>query len=232
MNNGRSILARAILAFVVALLLHELGSAQVNGVVSPVDTFAVIVPARPAGEISADLDAIVALRTRARARLDNAKEQVRKTEADITTKKKEIDVLEAREDAADKGKNDTVVTAIKKQIKGVENLIDLLKRRLNTRSADVEAAEGLVDYADAATTMYKKELDLAKKNAERASELKSGTPKSTLVQLDQTIREQEIAFLEAQVDRLKKQENSLSLERDLVKEQMKLAEAQTEFTKQ
>ena len=205
------------------------GLSQATGVVSPVDTFAVIVPARTIDEIKADLDATDGVRARAKTRLENAKEQVRKTESDIATKKKEIDVLESRMDAADKEKKDTVVAAFKVQISGVENLRDLLKRRLDTRSAEVDAAEGVVDYTDVAGSLFEKEMSLAKKRQERASVTASGGLPAALANLDKEIREQELSVLDAQVDRLKKQEKSLSLERDLVKQQMKLAEAQAKL---
>ena len=79
------------------------------GAVSQVDTFAVVVAPRPVEDIKRDIDVIQATRARAKASLQTATDAVQKLETQIDAKKKEIDTLEAWQDAADKEKKDVEV---------------------------------------------------------------------------------------------------------------------------
>jgi hypothetical protein len=213
------------------ILVPAAASAQGPGavVVTPVDTFMLIVPVRPVDEIKKDIDMIQAYRSRSKARLYDAKDQVLRIGKLIEVKEKEIEMLESRAETADKEKKEAEVTALKTQIAGVEMIRDLLKRRKDMRSADVDAAEAATDYSQAAEETYARELALAKKRQERTAQAGAGGNRVSLAATDQVIREFESSVLESQVDMLKKQEKAASLERDLVEQQIKLAEEQGKF---
>ena len=117
-----------------------------------------------------------------------ATDAVQKLETQIELKKKEIDTLEAWQDAADKEKKDVEVAALKAQIAGVEKILDLLKEQKKMHSLEVDAA-GAHDYADAAVSAFEKEMALARsvRNAPRQRKPELRRHPSLLV--DKAIRE-------------------------------------------
>ncbi len=199
------------------------------GVVSQVDTFAVVVPSRPVEDIKKDIDAVQAKRTHANAWAQTAKDAVQKLDAQIQVKNVEIDTLEAWEDAADKQNHDVEVAALKAQAAGVEKIVDLLKEQKNMHSLEVESAEATIAYVDAAVSAFEKEIALAEKRQERAAVAKSGTAPSSLADIDKAIRALEVSLLDLQVSSLKQQDRCVSSLQDLVKQQTDVAEAQAKI---
>jgi hypothetical protein len=195
-------------------------------VVSPVDTFMVIVPARPINEIKQDIEVLDALRARKKAQLDELKTQKVKGESEIDLKASEINLLKSRQDAADQQNNDAEVGSLKNQINGVDRIRDLLKERQDLYSAEISAAEAALDYAKAAEDMFDKEIALAKKREELTSQVGAGAGKSFVAGGNQALLNFENSVLSAQSEKLKKQEKMLSEDRDVVEKQQELAEMQ------
>jgi chromosome segregation ATPase len=199
------------------------------GIVSQVDTFAVVVSPRAVEDIKKDIDAVQANRAHAQAWKQTATDAVQKLEKLIDVKKKEIDTLEALQDSADAAKKDVEVAALKAQTKGVENILDLLKEQKKMHSLEVEAAAATIDYADAAVSAFEKESALATKRQERMAAAKSGSAPGALAELDKAIRELETSFLDLQSKSLDKQDRFVSSQQDLVKQQSDVADAQAKI---
>ena len=197
-----------------------------GAVVTPVDTFMVIVPVRPVNEIKQDIQVLDAYRARAKARLDDRKEQMRKVESEIELKGKEITLLESRQDLAENEKKEAQAESLKVQIEGVERIRDLLEQRKELYSAEVSAAEAAVAYAGAAEDMYDKEIALAKKREDLANQPGAGGTKSIIAGSNRALFELENSVLQAQMEKLSKQEKALSKDQDVVEQQQKLAEIQ------
>jgi hypothetical protein len=197
-----------------------------NAVVSPVDTFMVLVAVRPIDEIKQDIEVLDALRSRKKAQLDELNAQKQRGEAEIDQKAKEISLLESRQDVAEKENKDGDVAALKSQIEGVKRIHDLLKERQGLFSTEIDAAEAALDYAKAAEEMFDREIALAKKRQELSTQAGAGGSKSFVAGSNRALLDQENAVLEAQVEKLKRQEKMLSEERDVVKAQQSLAEMQ------
>jgi hypothetical protein len=205
---------------------------QPGGVGSAVDTFVVIEPARSIDEIKKDVEVLDAYRVRAKARIGDLKEQSRKVETEIEAKEKSIDLLEAREDAADKEKKSAEVAALKAQIEGEERMKELLELRKDLFSAETSAAEAVVDYAAAAQDMYDKEIGLAQKQKERREQPGVAGAKASVAAGNRVLLELETSVLQAQIAKLSKQEKMLSREREVAEVQLKIAEMQAKFLSQ
>jgi hypothetical protein len=197
-----------------------------GAVVTPVDTFMVIVPARPVNEINQDIQVLDAYRARAKARLDDLKEQMRKVESEIELKGKEITLLESRQDLAENEKKEAQAESLNVQIEGVERIRDLLEQRKELYSAEVSAAEAAIAYASAAEDMYDKEIALAKKREDLANQAGAGGTRAILAGSNRALFELENSVLEAQMEKLSKQEKALTIDQDVVEQQQKLAEMQ------
>ena len=219
-----------VLAAMIVLSAGTASSQAVAvGVVSQVDTFAVVVSHRPVEEIKRDIDAVQANRARAKASLQTATDAVQKLETQIDVKKKEIDTLEARQQAADEEKKDVEVAALTAQIAGVEKILDLLKEQKKMHSLEVDAAEATIDYADAAVSAFEKETALAEKRQERSAAVKSGDAPASLAIVDKAINELEMNVLDLQLTSLKKQDRCVSSQQDLVQQQSEVADAQAKI---
>ncbi len=230
-NNLRKIAAQYLtMSAMIVLSTGTVLSQPVRvGVVSQVDTFAVVVPFRPVTDIKKDIEAVQANRTHAKAWLQTATDAVKTLEAQIEVKKKEIDTLEALQDSADSHKNDIEVAALKVQTEGVEKILDLLKEQKKLHSLEVDAAEATIDYADAAVSAFEKETALAEKRQERSAATKPESSQASLAVADKAIYELEASVLEAQMQSLKKQDRCVSCQEDLVKQQSDVAEAQAKI---
>jgi hypothetical protein len=196
------------------------------GVVTPVDTFVVIVPARPVEEISKDIEVLQMYRARAKVLMEDAKTQVLKIESLIDLKEKELKLLESRMEAAEKEKREAEAAALKSQTEGVERIQELLGLRKEMHEASIAAAEAVVAYVGAAEDTYEQEIVLAKKRGERTAQAGSGGAAAALAITDQRIREMETDLLNSQSATLSKQETSISRQEDLVEARQKLAAAQ------
>ena len=199
------------------------------GVVTPVDTFTVIVPLRTLDDIKKDIEMIQVARTRSKARLYEAKEQVLKLEKQIELKEKETKVLESRSDVAEKEKREGDVASLKLQIEGVEKILDLLEIKKDMHSADVDLAEGTAEYCQVAEDMYERESALTKKRQERIDLEKAGMDSTARATTEKVIREFEDGFLESRVQKLKLEERAVSREQDLTRLQLKVAKAQAKL---
>ncbi len=216
-----------------AMIVFSAGTAIAQtvpvGVISQVDTFAVVVTPRPVEDIKKDIDAVQANRARAKAWRQTATDAVQKLQTQIDVKKKEIDTLEAWKDSADAANKDVEVAALKAQIAGVENILDLLNEQKKMHTLEVDAADATIDYADAAVSAFENESALAAKRQERDAVVKSGGAKEALAALDKAVREMEVTLLDLQSKSLNKQDRVVSSQQDLVKQQSDVAEAQTKF---
>jgi hypothetical protein len=216
------VLALIVLAPTLSALAQKPGAA----VVTPVDTFSVIVPLRATEEITKDIGTVQSERTRSKAQLYEAKEKVVKLEKQIEVKENEVKLLESRIEVADKEKRPEEVKNLKEQIAGAEKITDLLEKQKDMYAAEVEAAEAAIESYQSAEEMYDQETALTKKRLERADAEKSGMDSVARAASNKIIREFEDGYLESQVQKLKKQERSASLERDFVELKIKVAEAQ------
>jgi chromosome segregation ATPase len=196
------------------------------GVVSQIDTFAVVIPQRPVEDIQKDIDAVQANRAHGKVWHQTASDNIQKLGTQIEVKKKEIDTLEAWEDAADNENKDVEVAALKAQIAGVERILDLLQEQKNMHSLEVDVAEASIDYADAAMSALEKETALITKRQERSAAAKAGNGVASLVELDKTIRQLEMQVIELQAQSLKKHDRYISCQQDLVSQQADVADAQ------
>ncbi len=229
-NCLRMSIQNLALAAMIVLSANTASSQAVPvGAVSQVDTFAVVVTPRPVEDIKRDIDVVQATRARAKASLQTATDAVQKLETQIDAKKKEIDTLEAWQDAADKEKKDVEFAALKAQIAGVEKILDLLKEQKKMHSLEMDAAQAVIDYADVAVSAYETESALAEKRQERSATAKSGNAPASLALVDKAISELEMNVLDLQLKSLKKQDRYVSCQQDLVKQQSDVADAQAKI---
>jgi hypothetical protein len=216
--------------FLTGLCALAVTSAPAQGsqgpVVSAVDTFIVIVPARPVTEIKQDIEVLDSYRARAKARLPELKDQIRKVESQIELKEKEISLLETRQDAAEKEEKEAEVASLKTQIEGAERIRDLLKERTELYSEEIGAAEAAVDYAIVAEDMFDKEIALSKKREDLAKQSGAGGGKTFVSSGNPALLELENSVLDAHIQKLKMQEKTLSEEKDVVEQQQRIAEMQ------
>jgi hypothetical protein len=216
--------------FLAGLCALAVTSAPAQGsqgsVVSAVDTFIVIVPARPVNEIKQDIEVLDAYRARAKARLPELKDQIRKVESQMELKEKEISLLETRQDAAEKEEKEAEAATLKTQIEGAERIRDLLKERRELYSEEIGAAEAAVDYAVVAEDMYDKEIALSKNREDLAKQAGTGGSKTFVSSSNPALLELENSVLDAHIQKLKLQEKTLSEEKDVVEQQRKIAEMQ------
>jgi chromosome segregation ATPase len=193
------------------------------------DTFVAVVPVRLLDDIKKSTDVVKNLRAQAKTRLERAQGEVDALESAITTKQKDLDALEGRMDTLDSDKSANEIARIKGKIALLEKLKDLLEVRNKARKAEVESAQAASAYADAQEEFYDLEAKLATKRNERAALAKKSSAANDLAAMDQAITELEGNALEGWEKALKKHDDSVSAEQDLVSRLKKLAEAQAEF---
>ena len=229
-SNKSMRIPKIVLAAFIALSAGTAFCQTVHlGVVSQVDTFAVVVSPRPVEVIKKDVEAAQANSAHAKSWLQAATASVQKLDTQIEVKKKEIDTLAALQDSADAHNNDVEVAALKAQSKGVDKIVDLLKEQKKMHELEVDAAQATIDHADAAAAALAQEIALAQKRQERESAVKSKVAPASIAVIDKAVRELEINLLDLQLKSLKKQDRCVSCQQDLVSQQSDVAEAQAKF---
>jgi chromosome segregation ATPase len=193
------------------------------------DTFIAVVPRRPIEEIKKDIEHMNALRREAKLHLEKAQEEVRTLESVLKARQADLDALEAHLDTLDSEKSVNEIADLKRKIALLEKIRDLLDVRKDVREGEVDAAKATVAYTEAQEEFYDLEITLLAKKNDRAEVAKKPGSAADLAALDRIIKELEDDVLERWGKALKKHEDSVSEEQDLLGLIKKLAEAQDSF---
>jgi hypothetical protein len=194
-----------------------------------VDTFMVLVPARGADEVRADLD-------RARAAVQSAQaERVRTRDLEtrasgaVEVRKREIDVLKARIDLAKKEKREADRAAMEAQRKQEELRKSFAERRRGLRTSEVSLADATRERAEAAVKVYELELELGSQRAQLAGlALPAGSPEG--IRRAGEIQRQEKRVLEALRTLAERTRTQADREKQVADKRIELFEAQAKLT--
>jgi chromosome segregation ATPase len=194
-----------------------------------VDTFIAVVPRRPIEEIKKDIEQVTAQRRDAKLRLEKAQEEVRTLDNILGMRKKDIEALEGHLDTLDAEKKAGEIASLKSKIALLEKLRDLLEVRKDVREGEVESATAAVAYTEAQEELYDLEGTLTTKRGERVELAKKPGSAADIAAMDLAIKKLEDEVLDRWKKALKKHENSVSEEQDLLSLLRKLEEAQESF---
>jgi chromosome segregation ATPase len=194
-----------------------------------VDTFVAVIPRRPLEDIKKDIEQSNAQRMQAKHRLAQAQEEVRTLETIINVREKDLEALEGYIDTLDSDKKADEIAIVKRKIALLEKLRDLLELRKKVREGEAEAATAAVAYTEAQEEVYELEGTLVTKRSDRVDIAKKPGSSADLAAIDLAIKRMESEVLERWEKALKKHEDSVSEEQDLLSLLNKLAEAQDAY---
>lgn len=125
-----------------------------------------LLPNRSDADIRGDQDAAARVRASAETEITQARERSIGLKSRIEVKKKEIELIETRMDAADKANLEAEKRDLEAQKKSEENRLRILERLQDVSSARAGKAEAAVEAAKADMEFCKRERDLAAKRSE------------------------------------------------------------------
>ena len=194
-----------------------------------VDTFVAVIPRRPLEDIKKDIEQVNAQRMQAKHRLAQAQDEVRTLESIINVREKDLEALQGYLDALDSDKKGDEIAVVKRKTALLEKLRDLLEIRKKVREGEVETATAAVAYTEAQEEVYELEGTLVTKRSDRADVAKKPGATADLAAMDLAIKRMEGEVLERWKKALKKHDDSVSEDQDLLGLLKKLAEAQDAF---
>ena len=162
--TGRWLFAVVSMVVFVSPSIAQTGVAGASVTVTAEEIRALL-PSRTDAEVRGDLDAASALQAAAEIEKTKARERSIGLKSRIEIKKKEIELVKARVDAADKAKKKTEKLDLEGQKKLEENRLQVLERLLDVASASEEKAEAAISAAEADIRLCQRETELAAKRS-------------------------------------------------------------------
>lgn len=186
----------------------------------------VVIPTRSVQEITTDLDNAKATKQLAMNHNIQAGQRLTEIERAIQDRETTIDDINRREDDAKDRKHSDEVKSLKIESKANKQAIDLLKRLKQLREAEMDVAKEEENHADMTIRAFQMESELNTKRTEhnwQSEVIQGDLTQNTSYQV---ISELEVNLLKLQQELASLNQKVASKQKDVVKQRMKLHEAQ------
>ncbi len=193
------------------------------------DSTIVLIPLRSLDEIQEEINGIKSRSNVATARVPVSEGAEKQAQLLIDPWRKQIELANAKVDAAKSEKNESARIAAEAEKKSLERQKDLAEKNYDLRKAETEFAKAEADWLMAQIKSAELEFELTKKRIERDGLVKSGTAGVGLNAVDQVIRDLEKKVLEAQKDEADKAGNRADKEKSIVSKRLAILESQNKI---